>query len=182
VSGDGFLVPPRSRIKIRVLARQVRALYRRVTGRDEPWFPIVGFVDVVVPLVDEDFQLQVVSKGELGNAHGMTYPDRNIMQIREDVYEGGRRGVGRDRLTIAHEVGHWLMHSDLGLARVRATARSEPFRSSEWQANAFGGELLVSADHIHLCKSAKEAALLFGVSTEAAAYQWKKFREEGLVK
>jgi hypothetical protein len=47
--------------------------------------------------------------------------------------------------------------------------------SSEWQANCFGGELLMSVDHIHLCRDSWDAMLLFGVSLEAADYQWRKY-------
>jgi hypothetical protein len=42
--------------------------------------------------------------------------------------------------------------SCLGITNKPAKAKTPAFRSSEWQANCFGGELLVSADHIHLCK------------------------------
>jgi Zn-dependent peptidase ImmA (M78 family) len=55
------------------------------------------------------------------------------------------------------------------------------YRQSEWQADAFGGELLVAAHFIHQCTSAREAASLFGVSDAAAQTQWRAFQKDRLV-
>jgi len=64
-----------------------------------------------------------------------------------------------------------------------ATAESIPaYQSSKWQANAFGGKLLISADHIHECPTPYEATLIFGVSIEAAVYQWHKFEKDRLIR
>lgn len=83
---------------------------------------------------------------------------------------------------MAHELGHYILHSGLVLARAPTSERTKPFRDSEWQANAFAGELLISADHIHTCAGFAEAALIFGVSSEAAHYQWRVFEREGIIK
>jgi len=53
------------------------------------------------------------------------------------------------------------------------------YRNSEWQENCFGGELLISAAHVHLCENALQASEQFGVSLEAAECQWRVFRREG---
>lgn len=152
-------------------------------------------------LIDQAFVYDILEREIMGNNHGITFPDKKLMFIREDVYEGAANGVGRDRLTIAHEFGHLLMHtrpvmarksfregaylkaafSCLGIANKPAKAETPAFRSSEWQANCFGGELLMSADHIHHCKDSWDAMQLFGVSLEAADYQWRKYRNEGIV-
>ena len=83
---------------------------------------------------------------------------------------------------MAHELGHLVLHTGLGLARMASSGDIKPYRSSEWQANALAGELLVSYEHIGNCHSALEAALKFGVTTEAANIQWNAFRKEGLVR
>ncbi len=196
MSGECFEVPPMSRANIRHLARQVR----ESLGLKEPYFPIVEYMEVYHQ-IDKAFVYDIIEREIMGNNHGITFPDKKLMLIREDVYDGAVEGNGRDRLTIAHEFGHLHMHTRLGMARkavkekaylgavstwlgkVRKVAKTETpaYCSSEWQASCFGGELLVSADHIHRCKDPWDAMQVFGVSLDAAEFQWRKFDEEGLI-
>ena len=113
--------------------------------------------------------------------HGITYPDEKLMLIREDIYERACAGQGRDRLTIAHEFSHLFLHTGLGFAKKELVANIPNYRNSEWQANCFVGELLISAEHVHLCENALQASELFGVSLEAAECQWRAFRRIGLL-
>jgi Zn-dependent peptidase ImmA (M78 family) len=84
-------------------------------------------------------------------------------------------------MTLAHELGHNVLYPGAGFARMTRAESIPAYRSSEWQANAFGGELLISADHIHKCRNLSEAVLMFGVSLDAAAVQWKAFGRKGLI-
>lgn len=181
-SGHSFEVPPLSRHQIRDIARKVRALAAEMIGTNGPFFDIVRFLDVTLPKVIPEFTLEILEDRDLGEAHGMTYPDRHLIKIPENVYIRAHKGHGRDRLTLAHELGHYLLHSGLGLARTLADESVKPYRKSEWQANAFGGELLMSADLIHLCHSPIEATQIFGVSHDAAITQWRAFEKDGLVR
>lgn len=175
MTGLCTVVPPRKRKDIRLLAQQLRATIQWT----EPRFPIVEFMEAYHQ-VEPEFVYDIREVHEMGDDHGLTFPDAKIMLIREDIYERACDGHGRDRLTIAHEFGHLLMHSGLGYARKELTGNIPCYCSSEWQANCFGGELLISAEHVHLCENALQASELFGVSLEAAEYQWRVFRREGL--
>lgn len=177
MSGHCFEVPPMSRAAIRHLARQVR----ETLEWKEPHFPIVEYMEIYHQ-IDKSFVYDICEKEIMGDNHGITFPDKKIMLIREDVYEGAVDGNGRDRLTIAHEFGHLHMHTNLGLARKAADADIPAFRSSEWQANCFGGELLVSAAHIAACRDPWEASQVFGVSLDAADYQWRMFKKDKVIK
>jgi hypothetical protein len=175
--------PPMKRVEIRAVARKIRELNSHLTGLDKPFFPIFEFLEVTLPRHFEEFSLEIVEKEILGSAHGLTFPDENRIQIRKDVYKRARQGQGRDRMTMAHELGHLVLHANLGLARRMQTAGSIPtYESSEWQAKALAGELLISVDHVHLCRTAEEAALMFGVSLDAARHQWNVFEREGLIR
>lgn len=55
----------------------------------------------------------------MGECHGITYPDRNEIQIRQDVYDRAIAGSGRDRLTLAHELGHLLFHEKQNISYAR---------------------------------------------------------------
>ena len=111
----------------------------------------------------------------MGNNHGLTDPKNGKIYIREDVYEGACNGVGRDRLTMAHELGHYLMHRDVatGLARVGDGEEIPTYCDPEWQANAFAGEFLMGSEVIKNM-SVREVAERCGVSYQAAGVQKSK--------
>src|ERR1700687_5858547 len=136
-------VPPRSRLAIRGIAGEVR----RQLGWSQPRFPIVEVLEHLLPTILDGYELQVCDADELGVNHGLTYPDENLIKLRQDVYERACDGAGRDRMTLAHELGHLVLHRNLGMARVPPQAVVPAYMDSEWQANCFGGELLISAEH-----------------------------------
>ncbi|MCI9600546.1 MAG: ImmA/IrrE family metallo-endopeptidase [Lachnospiraceae bacterium] len=129
-----------SRKKLALYARAVRKL----AGQEyDLCFDITKFVDITLPKLDPGFSLQICDKSEMGECHGLTYPDRNEMKLREDVYLRALMGNGRDRLTISHELFHLLQHTKENISYARSGAKIPIYRSPEWQADAFGGELLV---------------------------------------
>ena len=155
---SGIPVKPASRQMIWTLVHKIR---RALNVANELYFDIIWFVENIMPQIFTDFTFAVLPNEELGNQHGKAIPDENTIYIREDVYEGACTGNGRDRLTIAHEVGHFLMHGNASIEYCR-TAPGEKlpaYRDADWQADVFGGELLaptsliegMSAEQIHEC-------------------------------
>ena len=167
-----YKADPVSRENIR---RFIRGLKRKVGLEYELYFPILPFVENVLPLLIPDFQFEVVPENEMGGKHGETYPSKNIMRIREDVYLRAAAGEGRDRLTIAHEVGHLFMHEDdsIALCRLAPYEQLKPFEDPEWQADCFGGELLMYHPLIK-CLTPAEIAEKCGVTPRAARVQSSK--------
>ena len=152
----------------------IRDLKRKVGLEYELYFPILHFVENVLPLLIPDFQLEIVPVIDMGGKHGETYPSKHIMRIREDVYLRAAAGEGRDRLTIAHEVGHLFMHDDdyIALCRMAPDERLRPCEDPEWQADAFGGELLASS-YLIIGMTESEIQEKCGVSLSAAHIQLK---------
>jgi len=111
----------------------------------------------------------------LGECHGITYPDRDEIQIRQDVYDRAVSGSGRDRLTMAHELGHLLFHErqNISYARMEDDSNIVTFRNPEWQADAFGGELLIPHNLIQ-GMSVEEVMEACKVSGNAALCQMSK--------
>lgn len=155
----------------------IRYLKKMVHLENEMYFPVVQFLENILPILIPDFQLEIVPPKEMGNKHGETYPSKNLIRIREDVYLGAVAGCGRDRLTIAHEIGHLFMHEDdsIALCKLAPNEKLRPFEDPEWQANAFGGELLAST---YLIKgmSAADVSEQCGVSMDAARVQLRAAR------
>lgn len=75
-------------------------------------------------------------------------------------------------MTLAHELGHFLLHDGitLGLARVGGAEQIPIYCDPEWQASAFAGEFLVDHDLIR-SMTPEEVADKCGVSLQAARIQ-----------
>ena len=111
------LAAPLSRMDIRRRARVIR----KIAGEDNKlYFDIVKFLDVTLPKIDPEFNLVIEDKESMGDCHGLTYPDKNEIHIREDVYNRALEGSGRDRLTMAHELFHVLQHEKSNISYARA--------------------------------------------------------------
>jgi len=177
-------VAPRSRREIRGFAQVFREISLRALRTAGSAFPIVDALELVLPGLDPDFALEIGRMRDMGEDHGLTIPSAHIIRLREDVYEGACEGLGRDRLTVAHEVGHFLMHDDHlpRFARRNVAIPLPAFRNAEWQASCFGAELLVFPDGLSADMTDRHVATLRGVSNEAAKYQMNVYRKEGLLR
>ncbi len=162
---------PMSRKGIRNIANIVRKWEK---CENTFYFDILHFMEITLPKIVPEYTFIVASMEEMGGAHGLTYPDKAIVKIREDVYDRAVDGSGRDRLTIAHELFHLLMHEDSNIifARGGGDSNIKKYEDPEWQADAFGGELLIPHGLVK-GMSATEISHRCGVSLAAANYQMK---------
>lgn len=174
----GVEVKPLSREMIRALAAEVRDDW----GTKAPWFPIAEYVDLMLSRLYPRFVFHVATKEEMGKQHGLTIPDKGIVLIREDVYEGALNGIGRDRFTVAHEFGHLIMHNGVTFGRQGPSTYHPIFTDAEWQADTFAGELLVSTEFCDGYINPGKISESCGVSLDAAGVMYDQFRREGLLK
>ena len=173
MSGLVYKMPPMSRVQVRQLAQQVHKLVKFT----KPAFPIVEFVECVLPRALEGFYFGVLPLSEMGvDEHGRTYPSNNAIYLREDIYIRAAEGHGRDRFTLAHELGHLLLHNT-GMRREMPKGSIRPFEDSEWQANCFGGELLMPDWYVRQAKSPQQIADACAVSFDAASYAWRTIQK-----
>ncbi|WP_066114401.1 ImmA/IrrE family metallo-endopeptidase, partial [Gallibacterium salpingitidis] len=154
----GYIVPPRSKMDIDKITRFIRLANPQFINDD-------GAIDILA-LLEHGYQnFSVVPDNELHGILGLTLPSGEIL-LRESVYEGACDGNGRDRFTIAHEIGHGTIHKDyIGLARP-ADNTTKIYCNAEWQANEFAGRLLLpdSCLEKHKYKSFSDIAEMYGVS------------------
>ncbi|KAA0791764.1 ImmA/IrrE family metallo-endopeptidase [Bacillus sp. BPN334] len=166
-----YVANPTSRKGIRELANTLRSI---MDMEYEEYFPIVDFLELGLTELFKDFEYEIVSIDEMVGKYGVTYPEKNLIRLREDVYEGAIDGRARDRFTVAHEIGHFIMHSPgkIELARTQNIESIPAYKDPEWQANTFAGELLAPPQIIKGL-SAREVALSCGVSLSVAQIQLK---------
>lgn len=169
-----YIAQPRSIKDIRSLALQLR----KNIGCDDPEFkefPIVEFLELILPKIEKDFILCVLEKEEMGDIHGLAHPEENYIEVRQDVYNRAVKGFGRDRFTLAHELGHYLMHGkeNVQLARIGDNKQIKAYQNPEWQADTFAAELLMPITLIDT-SNPYEISEKFGVSLKAAEIRVKK--------
>jgi hypothetical protein len=169
---NGILAQPISRANIRLVAKKIREV---VGFENEPYFPVIPFIEQVMPQIFQDFCHEILEDKEMPRSYAEALPQLNLLKIREDVYIGALSDNGRHRFTLAHEIGHFIFHGEgrVSLARSGET-RIPAYQQPEWQANTFAGELLIPT-HLMRGKEIVEIVNLCKVSRQAAEIQYKFF-------
>ena len=168
-----FKAEPLSNDDIMNLTQQLRKLLRCETNAP---LDIVAILEYAMPQLYKDFDFSIREASDMKvDKHAYTELQTNKIVIREDIYERARRGEGRDRFTIAHEIGHYILHNTnlLTLTRVYPNEKVKPYEDVEWQADAFAGELLCPSCAI-ADMEVNDIANFYGVSVKAATAQKRK--------
>jgi Zn-dependent peptidase ImmA (M78 family) len=145
---------------------------KKLGFENELRIPIVELLDVF-SVVLNNFNYEIVSDHELpADRHAETEIMSGTIRIKESIYERACNGEGRDRMTVAHEIAHYLMLRVFGFKLYRNVGKREikSFESPEWQAKCFAGEFMIS-HALTAAMEPEEIADKCGVSFEAALYQ-----------
>ncbi|WP_162240209.1 XRE family transcriptional regulator [Methylobacterium sp. Leaf93] len=172
----GLLVSPASADTIWQLSNQVRSAF---VSQSDVNFPIMDVLEFRLEKFSPGFYLDVCGVSEMGEEEGLVIAGEECIKLREDVYEGAWFGHGRARFTASHELGHFIMHRKIKMARVRS--EHQPiYQDAEWQADTFAGSLLFSASHLGSLRDADDAADQCGMTPSAAQVMWAKYEQKGL--
>lgn len=175
----GFIVSPRSKESIRATAHRLLDAFSFGGLK----VPILHLLEVWMPDFDESYSFEVLDSSEMiqrfgQNAEGITCHKENMIALRTDVYDRAIKGVGRDRFTAAHELGHYLLHAKEGQAMMRqSNVETKAYCDSEWQANQFARELMVDVRHVGRFPSMDAIASHFGVSYQVAQIQFQEAKK-----
>lgn len=162
-------VKPRSRRDIRNIADTLKKKF----GLKGKRIDILRFLEIIVSLLK--YEYEIVEDSELKTNYAEFDPLDRAIRIRESVYIGASKGNTRDRFTIAHEIGHMILHSlmDAEIKFCRFDEKINPYEDIEWQANTFAGEFLVDFSEIEYM-NIDEISEKFGVSRKVAQIQKEK--------
>lgn len=168
----GSKVPAKSTKLIRREADYIRSALR--LGKVK--INMISLMEFILPRLLPSFHYDVIGKDLMGNDEALTYPDKSLICIREDVYYALTSGDRRAQFTLAHEVGHLVMHVGLSesVSYARNSLEHEGYEDSEWQADTFAAEFLMPYEIAIRCKSADEIYDKFGVSRAASRIRYKK--------
>ncbi|HBF5908433.1 ImmA/IrrE family metallo-endopeptidase [Clostridioides difficile] len=174
---NSLKVTPLSIEKIRKTANSIRNSLDEISGVEKKYkFPIVEFIENILPKLFDEFIFEILSEEEMGDYHGLTYTNEGNIKIREDVYLNAVEGKGRDRFTMAHELGHFLLHNPKNVILARTKSKTKIYEDAEWQADTFAAELLMPIDMITDEDDIDSISRKFGVSAKAAEVRLNKVR------
>lgn len=178
----GYKVAPRNRKQLRVVASDCLALLQK-----EGCFKKGGsFLDTSHLLENllfrADYQLHIVDERELTETAAFTIPEKGLLVIRSDVYDGLSEDDAFARYTVVHEFSHIVLNHAITLHRGEILGNHEWWEDSEWQANNLAAEILMPVEVI---KELGAKPILIqaecGVSSRAATNRIENLRKEGLL-
>lgn len=171
---DDYRVKGRSDLDIRQLAKKSREFFGVARERR---------VDVLVCLASEStltvkgkkrLKFQIRPDAEMGTADGVTSHGKDFVTIavKQSVRDAAFMGDGRARNTLAHELGHAVMHDGVEMPR-RALGNVtpkwlQPFESAEHQVRVFAPAFLINDSIAETLSSAEDISIEFGISCESA--------------
>ena len=172
MGGSTYIANPMSRKDIFKIARIVRLFSNRDS---EVSFDVVRFLEHDMLNFDPDFYVQIVPDGDMGVKHAEACPSEHTIRIAESVYIRAVAGSGRARGTIAHEIGHYIMHDGTSVRCARTHELVPTFQDPEWQAKVFQSALL-APEHIIRNMTVDEVSIKCGISWDAADFHVSKIR------
>lgn len=172
----GIRVTPLSVLKLREIATSVRD---KLGLRDYKYVPVVELLEFVLPRFNITYD--ICEQSELGEDFGRSFPDKGLIQLRQDVYERACDNNGFARFTIVHEIGHMVLHSGVPLRRTDGPKDWKIYCDSEWQADTFTSEFMMPVPHVQACPVPSVMEVTFGVSGKAAQVRVEKLNKEKLL-
>lgn len=131
------------------------------------------------------FSVNYAEINEMPNEYGKTAPYNTNkvikITIRNDVYEAACNGDTRSRFTIAHEIGHALLHSNEQMAFSRSSQNHKTYCDSEWQANVAAAALLLPPDHANKLLFPHNCVEKCGISHKAAEHTLDNYAKHGFM-
>lgn len=180
-----YLVKPRSDPEIQRLASRLLEYFGE-SNRDH--------VDVLACLTkgaiwtvrgEKRLNYEIRPDSEMGPDDAVTVYTKGIITIavKRSVHKAARLGDGRARLTLAHELGHAVMHDEAPKSRkAGAVGGARPkwikaYESAERQATVFAVAFLINDAVAETLPDVKEIAVHFGVSFQCAEIYFEKLTE-----
>lgn len=161
--GKSF-VYPRTRGQIEAIAAAVRAELGVSPDGRIAMQPILEFaLDSLV----EGAYYALESDREMNGAEGRTEGEDPVITLSASTYMRLNRGEARARMTVAHEIGHLLLHCGQRVFHFAENLDDVRF-DPEWQADQFAAALMMPAEGFAKMRTVTQAMRTFGVSRSAA--------------
>lgn len=176
VSTQVRVVTARNRNSLRKEAYMLRKRFRLEQVKK---FPIMEFLELIMPQIEPEFRVIPVEDSELIGRAAETIPAEHIIRVKQSIYDAACKGVFWPRLVMAHELGHYLLHGEesVSYAHLAPGEKIPDDINAERQADIFAAELLAP---VHLVDDSANEYLIskhFGVSRSVARIQINQARK-----
>jgi hypothetical protein len=189
MSNDDFSVDPLSDLDVRENANRLRRFLGWADAERIDVIALEQVTEIWTVQGVKPFRIEVVADADLPSDSGRTSYDGAglLVQIPRHIRHDAFMGDGYARYTVAHELGHAVLHLDKliqGAAMPRrrignATSNWVPkFKSAEHQAMVFGGAFLINDVLARRLSSPEEVSVQAGVSLQAARIYFEQVQEE----
>lgn len=172
------IASPMRRSEIRDVTTKIRVAFGI---HDIPHFPILHALENILPQIIPEAVFEVVEADQMPGIYAEATPANFSIRVSQDVYMRACTDNPRDRFTLAHELGHLVLHAGNRLQRMASPMNVKIYQDPEWQANAFAGELLIPLNIYKNLGNPKNACAIFGVSKKALQAQLRAWEKEGLI-
>ncbi len=168
---------------------QVARTYLQRIGLEYQVRPDLMTMLVKTKHIDTQFNYARVPDEKLPAAEAEWDSAKICVRMRESVFVGMQRNEPRARMTVAHEIAHYVLGHKGVLNRKPGIRMSDipiaSIRREESEAKRTGAIILAPEYLIPVETSPEEIAAMFGLSTEAALYRYEEIarirrRREGV--
>lgn len=173
---NSYVAEPMSTNQIRKIVREFRKLLK--IEFDE-YIDVVKYLDFLT-FVDPMYDYQIVEDDTLAETvQGETDVVNHIIKIKQSIYENACDGDEYSRMTIAHEIGHYVLVCIEGITFAKNKNRIGyviTYKDPEWQATVFASEFLAPS---YLIKGLEpeEISKRFGITLQAARTQLRHLKK-----
>lgn len=189
MSSDDFIVDPLRDLEVHGHAKSLRSFLGWENSERVDPLDLESVNEIWTVRGKKPFRFEVVSDAELPDDSGLTTYDGTciVVKIPRRIRHKAFMGDGYARYTIAHELGHAVLHIDQLLKGATLPRRRvgnvtpawiPKFKSAEHQAMVFGGAFLINDATARVLSSADEVSVQAGVSLIAARIYFEQVQEE----
>jgi IrrE N-terminal-like domain len=189
MSDDDYRDVPRKNSEIRDLAARLRSHFGVSDTEHVDVIDCASRGDIWTVKGVKPLRLEVVSDDKMTGNAGLTSYDGHtvIIQIPRHIRHAAFLGDGFARNTVAHELGHAVMHLEKlsrGAVMARRSARNvtpkwiSAYESAEHHARVFAPAFLINETIARSLNSVDEISVRFGISRSSAEIYFEQIQSE----
>jgi hypothetical protein len=181
---DDYRVKSRSDQEVRQLAKKLRGYFGVADCSRVDVLSCLKSGTIWTVRGIQRLNFQARPDNEMGRSDGSTTFARGVVTIsvKQSIRESALMGDGRSRNTLAHELGHGVMHHGPEMFRRmngNVTPKFlKPYESAEHQAKVFAPAFLINEQLAATLGSAEEISVQIGISLESARIYYKALTED----
>lgn len=174
----GMKVAPQSYRTLEAAADQLRPLLPTVGSNS---FMIDGWRLLEKTLRQAGYESHIEDEKDLQDCAAFAMPDRKLVVLREDIYDGLFTDSAFARSTVVHELTHIVLNHHVTCHRGAELGKHRFYEDSEWQAKAMTAAVMMPLEACKAVTSAEQLAAMCGTSNQAARYRLERLEKDGLI-